>query len=108
VFRPGRDSDSSFQGLGTPFFSIGVPGPPEGHPDVDVTGRLVYWHTPEDTLDKFDMKALELDTQYRVAQLYDLTTMRVLPHKLAPIAEALRPSEATSAAAGPAFDLSSP
>jgi hypothetical protein len=86
VFRPGRDSDSAFQGIGIPLFSIGVPGPEKGNPDVDSTGRIVYWHTPEDTLDKIDLKTLELDTQYRVAQLYDLSTMRVLPHRLAPIA----------------------
>jgi len=55
---------------------------------VDVTGRIVYWHTLEDTFDKFDLKALELDTQYRVAQLYDLASMRLLPHRLAPIAAA--------------------
>src|SRR5262245_46667251 len=85
-FRPGRDSDSAFQGLGIPFFSIGVPGPEPGSPDVDAAGRIVYWHTPDDTFDKLDMKALELDTQYRVAQLYDLATMRVLPHRLEPIA----------------------
>src|SRR5207245_3879920 len=74
VFRPGRDSDSAFQGLGIPFFAVGVPGPEKGSPDVDAAGRIVYWHTPEDTFDKLDMKALELDTQYRVAQLYDLAT----------------------------------
>ena len=68
-FRPGRDSDSAFQGLGTPFFSIGVPGPERGSADVDADGRIVYWHTAEDTFDKFDLTALALDSQYRVAQL---------------------------------------
>lgn len=106
VFRPGRDSDSAYQGIGIPFFSIGVPGPGEGHPDVDVTGRIVYWHTPDDTIDKFDMKALELDTQYRVAQIYDLATMRVLPHRLAPIAASYGAALADLAAStGTAFDL---
>ena len=76
IFRPGRDSDSAYQGLGIPFFSIGVPGPAEGHADVDAAGRIAYWHAPDDTFDKLDMKALELDTQYRVAQLYDLATVR--------------------------------
>jgi hypothetical protein len=107
AFRPGRDSDAAFQGLGIPFFSIGVPGPGDGHPDVDVTGRIVYWHTPEDTFDKFDLKALELDTQYRVAQLYDLASMRLLPHRLAPIAAAyVTALKDLAAAAGAAFDLS--
>ncbi len=106
VFRPGRDSDSAFQGLGIPFFSVGVPNPGEGDPDVDADGRIVYWHTPQDTFDKFDMKALELDTQYRVAQLHDLATMRVLPHRLAPIAAAyVAVLKDLSAAAGSTFDL---
>jgi hypothetical protein len=106
VFRPGRDSDSAFQGLGIPFFSIDVPGPPEGHPDVDATGRITYWHAADDTLDKLDMKALELDTQYRVAQLYDLATLRVLPHHVAPIAASYAAVlKELAGAAGSAFDL---
>jgi N-acetylated-alpha-linked acidic dipeptidase len=108
VFRPGRDSDSSFQGLGIPFFSIGVPGPGQGSPDVDATGRIVYWHTGEDTIDKLDMRALELDTQYRIAQIHDLATMKVLPHRLAPIAAAyVTVLNDLATSAGAAFDLSS-
>jgi hypothetical protein len=109
VFRPGRDSDSSFQGLGVPFFSIGVPGPGRGSPDIDAAGRVAYWHATDDTIDKLDMKALELDTQYRVAQLYDLAAVRTLPHLLAPIAGAYA-SAIRNLAAYPAetgFDLSS-
>jgi N-acetylated-alpha-linked acidic dipeptidase len=106
IYRPGRDSDSAFQGLGIPFFSIGVPGPPEGHPEVDAAGRIAYWHAPDDTLDKLDMKALELDTQYRVAQLYDLATIRVLPHRLAPIAASYAAVlKDLAAVAGNTFDL---
>ena len=106
--RPGRDSDSSFQGLGIPFFSIGVPGPERGSPDVDAAGRIVYWHTAEDTLDKIDMSALALDTQYRVMQLYDLATMRVLPHQVDPIARAYVAAVKDLAdAAGSLFDLAS-
>jgi peptidase M28-like protein len=108
AFRPSRDSDSAFQGLGIPFFSIGVPGPEKGSADVDAAGRIVYWHTPEDTIDKLDMKALELDTQYRLAQLYDLATMRTLPHKLEPIADAyVAALKDLSVSAGSAFDLAS-
>jgi N-acetylated-alpha-linked acidic dipeptidase len=107
-FRPGRDSDSAFQGLGIPFFSIGVPGPERGSPDVDSAGRIVYWHTPEDTFDKLDMKALELDTQYRLAQLYELATMRVLPHRLEPIAAGyVGAVKDLAAAVGSVFDLTS-
>jgi Iap family predicted aminopeptidase len=108
AFRPGRDSDSAFQGLGIPFFSIGVPGPEKGSADVDTAGRIVYWHTPEDTFDKLDMAALELDTKYRVAQLYDIATMRVLPHRLEPIAAAyVAAVKDLAASAGAAFDLAS-
>jgi N-acetylated-alpha-linked acidic dipeptidase len=107
-FRPGRDSDSAFQGLGIPFFSIGVPGPQGGSPDVDAAGRIVYWHTSEDTFDKLDMKALELDTKYRVAQLYDLASMRVLPHRLEPIAAAyVAAIKDLAAGAGSPFELAS-
>jgi hypothetical protein len=88
AFRPGRDSDSSFQGLGIPFFSIGVPGPDRASGDIDVAGRVAYWHTAEDTYDKLDLRVLERDTQYRLAQIYDLATSRALPHRLEPIAAA--------------------
>jgi hypothetical protein len=108
VFRPGRDSDSSFQGLGVPYISIGVPGPGNGSPDVDAAGRVVYWHAPEDTIDKIDFNALALDTQYRVAQLFDLTTVPVLPHKLAPIAASYTAAlQDLAGAAGKTFDLTS-
>jgi hypothetical protein len=107
VFRPGRDSDSSFQGLGIPFISIGVPGPGNGSADVDAAGRIEYWHAPDDTIEKLDMTALELDTRYRVGQLFDLSTRLVLPHTLAPVAASyvtvLRDLQAAS---GPSFDLS--
>jgi len=106
VFRPGRDSDSSFQGLGIPFFSIGVPGPERGSADVDAAGRVVYWHTAQDTFDKLDLKALALDTQYRVAQIYDLATSRVLPHRLEPIAASYVAALGDLASsAGTTFDL---
>lgn len=106
IFRPGRDSDSSFQGIGMPEFSIGVPGPPRGHPDVQPTGRIDYWHTARDTIDKFDMKALVLDTQYIVAELYDLATIPVLPHRIAPIGDSyVRVLDQPGTAAGAAFDL---
>jgi N-acetylated-alpha-linked acidic dipeptidase len=106
AFRPGRDSDSSFQGLGIPFFSIGVPGPEPGSPDVDAAGRIVYWHTAEDTSDKLDLNALALDARYRVAQLYDLATARALPHRLEPIAAAYVVALKDLAAGAP-FDLAS-
>lgn len=106
LFRPTRDSDSSFQGLGIPEFSIGVPGPPRGHPDLEPGGRISYWHTAEDTLDKIDPKALELDTRYRVAQLYSLATMPNLPLRLAPIAVSMQKAlDEIATAASDALDL---
>jgi hypothetical protein len=107
VFRPGRDSDSSFQGIGVPFFSIGVPGPGNGSADIDAAGRIAYWHAADDTLDKLDMQALTMDTGYRVAQLYDLATARTLPHLVAPIAASYSVVlKDLTASAGAAFDLS--
>lgn len=108
VFRPGRDSDSSFQGLGIPFFSIGVPGPAQASGDIDAAGRVAYWHAPDDTYDKLDLHALELDTKYRVAQLYELATLPALPHRIEPIAASyVAVLKDLSAAAGAAFDLGS-
>jgi hypothetical protein len=106
VFRPTRDSDSSFQGLGIPEFSIGVPGPPRGHPDLEANGQISYWHTAQDTAEKIDPKALELDTQYRVAQLYALATLPDLPLRIAPIATSFQQVLASlAAAAGDRIDL---
>jgi len=106
LFRPGRDSDSAFQGLGIPEFAVGVPGPPEGHPDVEPAGLIAYWHTAQDTLDKLDLAALALDTRYRVAQIADLASRAALPHRIAPIAGAYRDALAElQHAAAASFDL---
>lgn len=108
LFRPNRDSDSAFQGIGIPEFNVGVPGPPDGHPDVEASGLITYWHTANDTLDKLDMKALALDTQYRVAQLHELLTRPGLPLRIGPIATAYAQAvDALAQAAGDAFDLAS-
>jgi hypothetical protein len=106
LFRPTRDSDSSFQGLGIPEFSIGVPGPPRGHPDLEQSGQISYWHTAQDTIEKLDLSALGLDTQYRVAELYALASVTHLPLKLAPIATSFQKAlEELAVAAGSAVDL---
>jgi N-acetylated-alpha-linked acidic dipeptidase len=107
LFRPGRDSDSSFQGIGMPEFSIGVPGPGRGHPDVEETGRIKYWHAADDTYDKLDLNALRLDTEYRVAQIYAVATAPVAPLTIAPIARSyVQAIDDLSAAARGTFDLS--
>lgn len=106
-FRPSRDSDSSFQGIGVPEFSIGVPGPGRGHPDVEDTGRIKYWHAADDTIDKLDLQALRLDAEYRVAQLYALATAPVVPLKIAPIARSyVRVLDDLAKSDGDGFDLS--
>ena len=61
-----------------------------------------------DTLDKIDPKALLLDTQYRVAQLFALATAIDLPLKIAPIATAyVKALDEIATAAGARLDLTS-
>jgi N-acetylated-alpha-linked acidic dipeptidase len=106
LFRPGRDSDSAFQGLGIPEFFVGVPGPPPGHPDVEPWGRIRYWHTRDDTRDKLDLEALALDTRYRVAQLHALATAPVVPLRIEPVAASyVRALDELAAASAGRFDL---
>ncbi|MFQ5927696.1 MAG: M28 family peptidase [Terriglobia bacterium] len=94
VFRPFRAGDSSFQGIGIPEVSIGLPEIPRGHPDrADYVGgseRGWWWHTPEDTLDKIDPKALVRDTELRLGELYVLATLPVLPYRISAIAHSYR------------------
>ena len=91
VFRPFRAGDSAFQGLGIPEVSIGLPEIPPRHADhaeyVGGSERGWWWHTPEDSLDKIDMRALVRDTELRLAELYSLATLTVLPYQVTPIAE---------------------
>jgi N-acetylated-alpha-linked acidic dipeptidase len=108
LFRPGRDSDSSFQGLGIPEFFVRVPGPPRGHADLEAGGRLKYWHTKDDKLDKLDFKVLTLDAQHRAAQIAELATLAVLPHQIGPVAQSyVKALDALAGVAGDRFDLSS-
>ncbi len=90
VFRPFRAGDSSLQGVGIPEVSIGLPEIPPGHPDrADYVGgseRGWWWHTPEDTLDKIDLRALARDTELRLAELYVLANLPVLPYRMSAIA----------------------
>jgi len=94
IFRPFRAGDSAFQGIGIPEVSIGLPEIPLGHPDrADYVGgseRGWWWHTPEDTLDKINMQALVRDTELRLAELYALATLPVLPYRISPIAQNYR------------------
>lgn len=94
LFRPFRAGDSSFQGIGIPEVSIGLPEIPAGHPDrADYVGgseRGWWWHTPEDTLDKIDLRALVRDTELRLAELYTLANLPVLPYRISAIARSYR------------------
>jgi len=108
AFRPDRDGDSSFRGLGVGQFWIGVPGPARPSADVEPGGRVKYWHTKDDKLDKVDLKVLTLDTQYRVAALYEMAAAPVIPLQLAPLANAFVPAiDDLSRASASRFDLSS-
>jgi len=90
VFRPFRSGDSSFQGIGIPAVSIGLPDIPPGHADrADYVGGSKlgwWWHTPEDTIDKIDLRALARDTELRLAELYALANLAVLPYRISAIA----------------------
>jgi len=108
AFRPDRDADSSFQGIGISEFWIGVPGPAKPSGDVEPSGRVKYWHTKDDKLDKVDLKVLTLDTQYRVAAVYEMAAAPVVPLQLAPVANAfVRALEDLSGASASRFDLTS-
>lgn len=112
LFRPFRAGDSSFQGIGVPEVSIGLPEIPRGHPDrADYVGgseRGWWWHTPEDTLDKIDMRALVRDTELRLAELYTLANLPLLPYRMSAIAHSYRAAlEDLQAAVGSHLDLAS-
>lgn len=91
VFRPFRAGDSAFQGIGIPEVSIGLPEIPPNHADyrayVGGSERGWWWHTPEDTLDKIDMKALVRDTELRLAELFTLANQPVLPYRITVLAQ---------------------
>jgi hypothetical protein len=111
IFRPFRAGDSAFQGLGIPEVSIGLPEIPPGHPDhagyVGGSERGWWWHTPEDTLDKIDMRALVRDTELRLAELYALANLPVLPYRISAIADSyLAALKELNNAAGNHLDLS--
>ena len=110
VFRPFRAGDSAFQGIGIPEVSIGLTEIPPGHPDhagyVGGSERGWWWHTPEDTLDKIDMRALVRDTELRLAELYTMANLPVLPYQIAPLAGSYRVAlEDLAGAVGPHLDL---
>ncbi len=111
IFRPFRAGDSAFQGIGIPEVSIGLPEIPSGHPDhapyVGGSERGWWWHTKDDSIDKIDMRALVRDTELRLAELYMLGTVPIVPYRMAAIGESyVRGLEALHKAVGSHLDLS--
>lgn len=84
--RPARAGDASFQGLGIPEYSVGVPELPADHPDrLPYTGGSQgawWWHTKDDTVDKLDMNVIVKDLEWRLPSLVGLLNATVLPYRL--------------------------
>ncbi|HSR40834.1 MAG TPA: M28 family peptidase, partial [Longimicrobiales bacterium] len=99
-FRPGRNSDQSFNGIGLPLLQL-------YHNRLEEDGGYWWWHTPEDTYDKIDLEVLETDTELYVDALARLLAAPRLPLDLeaqvAQIGEAMRRHEEAS---GGRLDLS--
>jgi len=107
-FQPDRDGDASFQGIGVPEFWLGALGPAKPTGDMEPSGRTKFWRTKDDKTDRVDPKVLTLETQYRVAAVYDLALAPVVPLQLTPIANGIvRALDDLNAAAAGKFDLSS-
>ena len=71
-FRPGRNSDQSFNGIGLPLLQL-------YHNRLAEDGGYWWWHTPEDTFDKIDFDILETDTELYVDALAELLAAPLLP-----------------------------
>ncbi|NIP56844.1 MAG: M28 family peptidase [Gemmatimonadetes bacterium] len=99
-FRPGRNSDQAFNGVGLPLLQL-------YHNRLEEDGGYWWWHTPEDTYDKIDLDVLKTDTDLYVDALATLLAAPRLPLDLeaqvAQLGEALRRHEVMS---GERLDLS--
>lgn len=71
-FRPGRNSDQSFNGAGLPLLQL-------YHNRLEEDGGYWWWHTPDDTFDKIDPQILKRDTDLYAAALAALLAEPVLP-----------------------------
>ncbi len=71
-FRPGRNSDQSFNGAGLPLLQL-------YHNRLEEDGGYWWWHTPDDTYDKIDPEILETDADLYAAALASLLADPVLP-----------------------------
>jgi len=71
-FRPGRNSDQSFNGAGLPLLQL-------YHNRLEEDGGYWWWHTPEDTYDKIDLEVLKTDTDLYVDALAALLAAPRLP-----------------------------
>lgn len=71
-FRPGRNSDQSFNGAGLPLLQL-------YHNRLEEDGGYWWWHTTEDTFDKIDPEVLKTDTDLYASALASLLAEPVLP-----------------------------
>jgi hypothetical protein len=71
-YRPGRNSDQSFNGVGLPLLQL-------NHSRLAEDGGYWWWHTPEDTRDKVDAAVLKTDADLYAAALARLLAEPVFP-----------------------------
>ncbi len=116
AFRMSRAGDMSFNGIGIPalFMELSqVPLSDENTNYVTLSygtemGSTMpwWWHTSEDTMDKVDPDALDLDTRVYLSAVYRLTASPVLPMNFRPVVDDIRVElEDLQQAAGDHVDL---
>ena len=99
-FRPGRNSDQSFNGIGLPLLQL-------YHNRLPEDGGYWWWHTPDDTYDKIDFDVLLNDTYLYADALTELLAAPYPPIDMAAEIESLLDLlEAKQRLAGRHFDLS--
>ena len=88
--RPSRAADQSFWGIGVSsmsVYSMLTPDDANRDPNVGGSGGAWWWHSEHETIDKFDAGILGQDTRLYASILLTLATAKVLPFKVAAIAE---------------------
>lgn len=105
--RPERAGDQSFWGPGIPSLFMLLSTRPEGQrAQVGGSGMGWWWHTEHDTLDKVGMDVQVLDTRIHATAVARLATAKVLPYRMADLAEELHKLiSAMPAAAQGHFDV---
>jgi hypothetical protein len=88
--RPSRAADQSFWGIGVSsmsVYSMLTPDDVNRDPNVGGSGGAWWWHSEHETIDKFDAGILVQDTRLYASILLRLATAKVLPFKIAAIAQ---------------------